>query len=424
MRLPAHRLVLALSSEVLRTVLFPARTERGPEPAVVPAVLELPAKDFAPQAVEAMLRCLYTGNAPVASAAVFESLYKLERLLRIPKLRALCLRHLTRDADVADAVSLFLLAVHHGDDEARNLVIRRFGAAMIKAPRFFQMREADVLTVFSSELLVAPEVDIFRAAQSWGKLHCQKRGLAVNPTNVRSVANSLLMLVRYPTMVPRDFGTVVVPSQLLTLEEILSVYVAMGMSQMTPTRRPPLRFPCRFSSVVRAVPPELVDFHWVESGRGIALLGRAIRGQPANPVSLARGNLRMPPRSGQRYWEIVIEVLPPPRDFLWGVGIGSLDAALEWQPFRGQLAMILNQGAFVHRGAHQQFALGPLQRGERIGVLFDSDSRRIIFYRNGDEVRRFDDLNPTVYCPMALCGDGVALRLVERPVVPASAKRV
>jgi hypothetical protein len=78
--------------------------------------------------------------------------------------------------------------------------------------------------VLQIEYVNAGEVDLFQACMRWARAECQRKGLAEEPINLRSVFEAHLTNIRFPAMTLEQYSDTVVPSGMLNDKEGFLLY--------------------------------------------------------------------------------------------------------------------------------------------------------------------------------------------------------
>ncbi|KAL3114509.1 hypothetical protein niasHT_011638 [Heterodera trifolii] len=76
----------------------------------------------------------------------------------------------------------------------------------------------------SDRLLLSDEFELWKAALRWADEKCRQNGIECSSDNRRSVLGPALFKIRFPNIHEEDFAKCVVPSGLLTMEEVLGIY--------------------------------------------------------------------------------------------------------------------------------------------------------------------------------------------------------
>ncbi|KAL3124596.1 hypothetical protein niasHT_010437 [Heterodera trifolii] len=96
------------------------------------------------------------------------------------------------------------------------------------------------------QLVLSDEFEIWKAALRWADEKCRKNAIECSAENHRSALGPALFKIRFPLITLKTFAKEIVPSGILTLEEVISVYQyhshpdhLCGVPELYP-----MKFPC------------------------------------------------------------------------------------------------------------------------------------------------------------------------------------
>ncbi|KAL3096558.1 hypothetical protein niasHT_025080 [Heterodera trifolii] len=105
---------------------------------------------------------------------------------------------------------------------------------LIKSDDFLPIDQKLLLEILSREQLkVGEESAIWQAALRWADQQCHQNGIECSGDNRRQMLGQILMTIRFPLMAKEDFVKSVVPSQVLTDKEVISVLLFHSHSVAT-----------------------------------------------------------------------------------------------------------------------------------------------------------------------------------------------
>ncbi|CAG2100430.1 unnamed protein product [Medioppia subpectinata] len=213
LRIPAHRLVLAVASPVFRELLF----DNGVTEDIV-------LQDLEPIVFLEFLRFLYTDQIRLQkdnAVAILSAAKKYD----IPALEQMCRHFVNYSIDKDNCLAIWLSAKTFGETEVAALalktfgetevaalalkVIRRFAGHVVLAPDFVRCDFASVCALLADDLLRAREVDLFVAVTRWTKSECLRRNLCPTRVNIRHVMSEAVNLIRFPLMSGENLKNVV-----------------------------------------------------------------------------------------------------------------------------------------------------------------------------------------------------------------------
>ena len=216
----AHKFLLSLSSPVFHAMFYGNMADTREE---------IPLSDCHPRSFIEFLRYLYSDEVHLTSGNVFELLYLAKKYI-VPFLAESCCRFL--EAELREN-NVFRILEH----------ARLFSEPDLEQ-RCWQLLEAKTSACLQSEgllwisrdtlssllkrhtlSLVDGECAVFKAAKRWATANCKLRGFEPTGDKLRKVLKEVLYLIRFPMMPPRLFGDIVVPTGILTEEEVSQVYM-------------------------------------------------------------------------------------------------------------------------------------------------------------------------------------------------------
>lgn len=242
-RIPAHRMILAASSEVFRVTLYPLTGfdnkgapiygTPGPKEAeyVVPEVTPVVFKKF--------LEAIYTDETEISDSDVKElvglaSKYKVDTLLEQ------CKEHLEQSLSVDNALGLLQQGLTVLGDAQFGLPFIRENATEVFATKDFEtLPRSLVALLLSDSMLSVSESELFAALVKWSESACRacdlnpssgdnKRkvlvSLASSSNGVYGGSEDLLRLVRFPLMSSAELTEVVQPAGILTDDEMVALF--------------------------------------------------------------------------------------------------------------------------------------------------------------------------------------------------------
>ena len=87
-----------------------------------------------------------------------------------------------------------------------------------------ELSEACVEKVVGADELKSDEETVYNAMLRWAGRKCEQKGIDSSDENIRNVLGNLLRLIRFPLMAETFFTTVVSFRQILSKNEMLSIF--------------------------------------------------------------------------------------------------------------------------------------------------------------------------------------------------------
>ena len=232
-KIPGHRSVIAMSSSVFSSMLFPTEplflTSKHDEKGRLMIEIEDPKTH--PTALLTVLRFIYKKEVVVDPDLIEETLYLAEKYN--VKNFAESLGFLVTPQTVLGFLPFVLLVgKNHVLYDRCKWIIDSQTKSVINSNYFLEIQDEIVQFIFSSDLLQIRELDLFKSYVEWADYQCQRQGIAINDENKRRVMKHL-NLIRFPIMTPEEFSSGPSMTNTLTGDETSSVFRYMLVK--TPT---------------------------------------------------------------------------------------------------------------------------------------------------------------------------------------------
>ena len=186
-RVPAHKLVLAISSPVFEAMFYGELAEKRRE-------IELPDTER-PYLLE-FLRFLYSDEPELTTDNAFGVLYLAQKYI-MPSLTNKCWAFIDKKS-----------------------------CACLKSDNAVSTLHPDMLNslVRRETLNITKELELFQATKHWAETKLKHRDLEPSGEAVRNILGEAIHSIRFPTISPENFARHVVPSGVLTSEEVADTY--------------------------------------------------------------------------------------------------------------------------------------------------------------------------------------------------------
>eukprot|EP00112_Aurelia_sp_Birch-Aquarium-sp1_P001378 Seg1147.4 transcript_id=Seg1147.4/GoldUCD/mRNA.D3Y31 product="BTB/POZ domain-containing protein 6" protein_id=Seg1147.4/GoldUCD/D3Y31 len=212
-RIPVHKLILASRSAVFYAMFYGQMAHNSAE-------LKLNDCDNA-DIFLGFLRYIYTDDCTLSMDNVFHILNASKKYL-LPSLTKKCSDFLqeninTENALIALRQSLFF--------EEKNVVekclkaIGRHAVQIVVQRAFLELDKKTLIEILKCDDLVIPEIDLFLAAEKWSTHKLIEDGREICPESKREVLGDALYLLRFPTMLSKEFCKHCLYSGLLAQQE-------------------------------------------------------------------------------------------------------------------------------------------------------------------------------------------------------------
>ncbi|KAL3121528.1 hypothetical protein niasHT_003456 [Heterodera trifolii] len=220
----AHKTILIASSNVFEA-LFQTEEENSNGTKTGNGNLVVEVRDVEPEAFKVMLSFIYTDdlnelNGDNAMAVLYAAKkYNIPSFVR-PSLQ-IPISEL-RNVFLAYAQALLFEL----EDFSRKclLYICQNATQLFRSKDFLQIDQKILCNLLESDrFLLRDEFEIWKIALRWADEKCRQNGIECSSGNRRSFLGPALFKIRFPNIQEEDFATVV-PSGVLTMEELLGIY--------------------------------------------------------------------------------------------------------------------------------------------------------------------------------------------------------
>ena len=215
--IPAHKLVLAISSPVFYAMFYGQMAETKDS-------IELPDCEY--ESLLEMFRYLYCDKVNLSGSNVMQVLYLANKYM-VPSLAGKCTEYLFRNLK---ASNVFCTLPHAQKFEDRDLkdrcwkVIEEETEEAVTSDEFITVERSLVETVVKREVLNVKEVELFKAVDRWATEQSKRQGITPDGESKRRIlGEEIVKAIRFPLMSHQEFASVVIDAELLTLKEVGSM---------------------------------------------------------------------------------------------------------------------------------------------------------------------------------------------------------
>jgi len=230
--IPAHKFVLSISSPVFEAMFYGELAETTDS-------IELPDCDY--DSLLELFRYMYSDEVILSGSNVMAVLYLAKKYM-VPSLADKCTKYLLDNLDPSNVFSILPSAQKYEEksvvDQCWKMIDIQTEEA-VKSEVFATIEWSLLEKVVERDTLTIEEIELFKAVDLWATKACERQGLAVNgPSKRRILKEHVLKEIRFPTMKLEDFAGIVLNSELLTNEEIVSVVKCLGSAASSPVGFP------------------------------------------------------------------------------------------------------------------------------------------------------------------------------------------
>ena len=215
--IPAHKLVLAISSPVFEAMFYGELAETRDS-------IELPDCEY--ESLLELFRYMYSDEVNLSGNNVMGVLYLAKKYM-VPSLVDKCTIYLQDNLEPSNAFNILPYAQKF---EEKNLVDRCWEVIDIQAEKalrsdgFATIERSLLEIVVERDTLNIEEVELFKAVNLWATKKCEEEGISINGSEKRRIlGEQIVKAIRFPAMKSREFAAVVLDCKILTQDEAFSV---------------------------------------------------------------------------------------------------------------------------------------------------------------------------------------------------------
>ena len=228
----AHKLVLSISSPVFEAMFFGELAETTDS-------IELPDCEY--DSLLELFRYMYSDEVNLSGSNVMGVLYSAKKYM-VPSLADKCTEFLQNNLDPSNVFSILPSAEKYQEktlvDQCWKVIDKQTEEAL-KSDGFAIIERSLLEEVVIRGTLTIEEIELFKAVDLWATKQCEKQGVAADGATKRIIlGEDVIKGIRFPTMKQEDFTTVVLHSEILRKEEIVSVVTRLSSASRIPVGFP------------------------------------------------------------------------------------------------------------------------------------------------------------------------------------------
>ncbi|XP_044184323.1 BTB/POZ domain-containing protein 6-like [Acropora millepora] len=245
--IPAHKLVLAISSSVFFAMFYGEMADTRDS-------IELP--DCGYESLLQLFRFIYSDEVELTGSNVMHVLYLAKKYF-VPSLAEKCAEFLRKNLDASNVFSILPHAQKFDDKDLENRcwkVIEMHTEEALTSDDFVVIERSLVESVVKREKLNVKEVELFKAVNRWAEKKIENQGIASDGNAKRAIiGEEIVKEIRFPLMSQTEFVSFVVDSNILNMQEIVSMikHYSKVLTSPLPYLQSPragiLRRVCRFN---------------------------------------------------------------------------------------------------------------------------------------------------------------------------------
>ena len=215
--IPAHKFVLSISSPVFESMFHGELAETRDS-------IELPDCDY--ESLLELFRFMYSDEVNLSGSNIMGVLYLAKKYM-VPSLAEKCSEYLLKNLDPSNVFSILPSAQKYQEKDLMERcwkVVDDQTEQAVKSDGFALIERSLLTEIIIRDTLMINEIDLFKAVDLWATEECKRQGLeAVGATKRRILGEEIVKAIRFPIMKLEDFSGVVLASDVLTKEEIVSL---------------------------------------------------------------------------------------------------------------------------------------------------------------------------------------------------------
>ena len=245
--IPAHKLVLAISSSVFFAMFYGQVADTRDS-------IDLPDCDY--ESLLELFRFIYSDEVELTGSNVMHVLYLAKKYF-VPSLAEKCAEFLRKNLDASNVFTILPHAQKFDDKDLENRcwkVIEMHSEEALASDDFVVIERSLVESVVKREKLNVKEVELFKAVNRWAEKKIENQGIASDGNAKRAIiGEEIVKEIRFPLMSQTEFVSFVVDSNILNMQEIVSMIkhyskvLTSPLPYLQSLRAGVLRRVCRFN---------------------------------------------------------------------------------------------------------------------------------------------------------------------------------
>ena len=212
--IPAHKLVLAISSPVFYAMFYGHLAEAKD-------FVELPDCEY--DSLLEFFRYLYSDEANLTGSNVMHVLYLANKYM-VPSLTEKCSEYLRENLSTANVFSILPHAQKFEDKDLEDRcweVIEANTEEAVTSDDFVTLERSLIESVVKRERLTIKEVELFKAVDRWATKESERQGITADGESKRRIiGEDTVKGIRFPVMSEKEFVSVVLDCRILNIGEM------------------------------------------------------------------------------------------------------------------------------------------------------------------------------------------------------------
>ena len=212
--IPAHKLVLAISSPVFYAMFYGEMAETA-------GTVQLPDCDY--ESLLELFRYLYSDDVELSGSNVMQVLYLAKKYM-VPSLADKCTEYLRKHLEASNVFSILPQARKYEDKDLESrcwVVIEKHTERALTSDEFLTLERSIVESVVKRNVLKIKEVDLLKAVDRWATKELERQGKTPRRKIKREILGEVIVTaIRFSLISQKEFASVVLDCDILTETEI------------------------------------------------------------------------------------------------------------------------------------------------------------------------------------------------------------
>ena len=215
--IPAHKLMLSISSPVFEAMFHGALAETGD-------TIVLPDCEY--DSLLELFRYMYSDEVNLSGSNVMGVLYLAKKYM-VPSLADKCAKYLKDNLGASNVFGILPQAQKYEEkslvDQCWKVIEEQTGEA-VKSDGFSTIELSLLEAVVERDTLNIQEIELFKAGNLWATKRCEEQGVATDGSEKRRILGERIVKgIRFPIMKEHEFADVVLDCKILTPDEAFRV---------------------------------------------------------------------------------------------------------------------------------------------------------------------------------------------------------
>lgn len=222
----AHKFIFAILSPEFENLFYLLESD----------MKEIILQDTSPEIFQEFFDFIYTGVLELTPENV-EEIMKIAKLYSITSLSTTCENFLEEKLEKSNVLKFLDLSLIYELIKLEKKcfrIIEENSTEIIESPEFLRISKNSLEKIVKFEMLSCKEIKVFEAVDKWSRHECERKQLAVNSLNKRSVIGDIMLKIRFSEMSLSEFSTCSDINTPLTDKEIVKILKSLAN---------PFRFP-------------------------------------------------------------------------------------------------------------------------------------------------------------------------------------